>query len=116
MYFPEELDWMHDIFYAMLPFLFLQSSWFLQEADSSKAFEKPVGFALCIMVVAAILCLILKQKRKFTTGPFAGRSAHIIRVKPDGTEQQKHWHSCLAQESSLHKCKIAFCNVSFYWF
>lgn len=42
---------------------------------------------LCALWVdVAILCLILKQKRKFTTGPFAGRSAHIIRVKRDGTE------------------------------
>lgn len=108
MYFPEELDWMHDIFYAMLPFLFLQSSWFLQEADSSKAFEKPVGFALCIMGSRCYFMSHSQAEEKVYNWTFTGRSAHIIRVKPDSTEQQKHWHFCLAQESSLQQVENCF--------
>jgi len=46
---------------------------------------------LCALWVdTAIVCLILQQQRKLTTGPLADLSTRIIRVKQDGTEQQKH--------------------------
>lgn len=64
---------------------------------------------------SSIVCLILQQQRKLTTGHLADLSAHIIRVKQDGTEQQKQVFLLKAQESSF-QCKIALCNVSLHWF
>jgi len=82
---------MHDIFYAMLHFCFCKALDSYKRLIHLKVFEKIRWDLLCALWVdTAIVCLILQQQRKLTTGPLADLSTRIIRVKQDGTEQQKH--------------------------
>lgn len=104
---------MHDIFYAMLHFCFCKALDSYKRLIHLKYLKIRWDLLCALWVDTAIVCLILQQQRKLTTGHLADLSAHIIRVKQDGTEQQKQVFLLKAQESSF-QCKIALCNVSLH--
>lgn len=95
---------MHDLFYAMLHFSFCKAVDSNKRLIHLKCLKSQWDLLCALWIDAAIVCLIVQQQRKFTTGPLADLSSHIRSNKIRWNRTTKeHWHFCLAQESSFQQ-------------